>query len=345
MEHFAGKQIKWPYATHLVDRKLAARLLPPIQETRPGGLLLARVDTIGRHTALEGPGGRRVTLFPDDIFVAVLGNRYATAQFEGRAVCDGISGHILGMGGVCGQVVSSNTKMSEPTSVQWLGRLADHSGRPLELQMFRVDARSLANGSRQKVKVIVSVGASMNAGKTTTAAHLIRWYAQQDLKVGAAKITGTACRRDCNKFEDAGACQVLDFTHGGLPSTAGCRPEELIGLADRLHRLLLSEEPAVVVYEIADGLTQRETRILLENNWFRSMVDAVVFSAPDALACESGARLLRESGLPIVATSGPVSASPLGISEAESLTGLPCLSLEMILQGRFADLLRETEAA
>lgn len=343
MEQFSGKQIKWPYATHLVDKKLAVRLLPPVNERRPGALLLARVTEIGRHTALEGRSGRRVTLFPNDVVVAVLGNRYATAQFEGEAICDGESGHIFGMGGICGKVVSANSKMVEPTSIEWLGRLADDVGRPLNLEMFRLDAYVPPGVTRPKV--ILSVGASMNAGKTTTAAHLIRRYSEKNHKVSAAKITGTACRRDCNKFEDAGAHQVLDFTHGGLPSTAGCRPEQLIELAKRLHRLLQSNEPSVVVYEIADGLTQRETRILLEDSWFKSLIDAVVFSAPDALACESGARILAASGLPLVALSGPVSASPLGIREAEQMTGLPCLSLDMILEGRLEALLRATEAA
>ena len=93
MEIFDNARIKWPYVTHLVDRSLVTGVLPPVEETNPGGLVLARVLTIGKHKELEAHDGRRMALFTGDVFAGVLGNRYATDQFEGVARCSGGQGH------------------------------------------------------------------------------------------------------------------------------------------------------------------------------------------------------------------------------------------------------------
>ncbi len=331
MERFEHLRIKWTYVTHAVDRSVAVALLPPVPEERPGALLLARVAVIGKHTGLESADGRKAALFPGDVFVGALGERYATDQYEGRAVCSGTVGHVLGVGGVCGEVVSRNLRMPDPTTIEWIGRLADETGRPLGLGDFRRRPAPAPRASRPRT--IVSVGASMNSGKTTTAAQVVRSLAGRGLRVSAGKITGTACRRDPSLLEDAGADVVLDFSHFGHASTAGVSRDALLGLAADLHDALLETGPDFVVYEIADGIFQRETRMLLEAAAFRSTVDAVTFAGPDALSCESGVRHLRELELPVVAVAGPVANAPLGIAEVERATGLPCLSGEMILGG------------
>lgn len=343
MESFENARIKWPYVTHLLDRRRVVGLLPPVEESNPGGLVLARVLAIGKHKDLETVHGRKLTLFPGDVFVGALGNRYATDQFEARAYCSGTDGHIVGIGGVCGEVVSKNSKMPEPTRIEWLGRLAGSDGAPLNLRDFRI-APPRRHDSRRPT-TILSVGASMNSGKTTTAAYIVRALSTEGYRVGAAKLTGTACRKDPGVIEDAGATRVLDFTHYGFPSTAGCSLEELLSIARDARGTLLEDDPHFIVYEIADGIFQRETRMMLHDQRFRESVDAVTFAAPDSLSCECGARLLRSMGYRVAALSGLVSASPLGIAEVEAATGLPCLSVERILDGGFLAALELARAA
>jgi hypothetical protein len=81
--------------------------------------------------------------------------------------------------------------------------------------------------------------------------------------VGAAKLTGTTSARDVGSFRDAGGDPVLDFADMGWPSTAGCSPAELhqtvVGLADHLR----AANVEVGVLEIADGLLQAETDLLI----------------------------------------------------------------------------------
>ena len=108
MEFLENIRIKWSYVTHRVDRSLAAGLRPMTRKPDTGALVLGRVTTIGRHKEVEGIDGRKMTLFPGDVIAGVLGHRYATDQFEGRAIASGAVGHLLGIGGVCGEVVSKN---------------------------------------------------------------------------------------------------------------------------------------------------------------------------------------------------------------------------------------------
>ncbi len=331
MEYFGGLKIKWGYVTHRVDRAVVAACGPMAREETPGLLVLARVQQIGRHTTVEAPDGRRMMLFPGDVIAGALGNRYATDQYEGRAIATGPIGHVLGVGGVCGEVVSRNDRMPDPTTVEWIGALADATGQPLNLKEFGLRRRNTGAGPRPRS--ILVVGASMNAGKTTTAAHVIRSLTGQGHRVAAAKITGTACRKDPGILWDAGAVQVLDFTDLGHASTAGCSPDEVFAIATGLEATLRETRPEFLVYEIADGIFQRETRALLCDPRFRASIDVVLYAATDSVSCESGVRSLREWKYCVAAVAGPVANSRLGIDEVQTATGVPCLSGPMILSG------------
>jgi hypothetical protein len=343
MDLHQNARIKWPYVTHLVDPRAAAGLLPVVEETNPGSLMLGRVVTIGRHKDLETHAGRRMTLYPGDLFVGALGNRYATDQFEAVARCWGPLGHIVGIGGVCGEVVSMNTRMTEPTVVEWLGRLAGADGQPLHLSDFHLP-RGDARPSRRPVTVL-SLGASMNSGKTTTAAQLIHSLAAAGHRVAAAKLTGTACVKDPNLLYDSGASVVLDFTHAGWPSTAGCSLEQLLGIASHLRAVLDSHEPEFVVMEIADGIVQRETAMMLADPGFRDSIDAVTFAGPDALSCDAGVRRLRALGYQVLATAGFVANGRLGIQETEAACGVRCVDGASIVGGALVPALRELRDA
>lgn len=331
MEYFGNNRIKWTYSTHRLDRSTIKGLVPMSGDPDPGRLVLARVTMIGRHKEVEGIEGRKLTLFPDDVIAGALAYRYATDQFEGQPIASGATGHLLGIGGACGMVVSKNEKMIDPTCLEWIGTLADGQGKALNLRRFAFSPRRTPGAPRPRTVLVV--GASMNAGKTTTAAQVIRSLSGQGLRVAAAKITGTACRKDPGIMEDAGAALVLDFTHGGYPSTAQLPAADLLSLASDLRAALLEERPEFIVYEVADGIFQRETRLLLENKAFRETIDVVLYAAPESPSCDSGVRWLRQWGYTVGAVAGLVANSRLGMDEVREATGVPCLNGEMILSG------------
>ena len=343
MDTHGNIKIKWTYATHIVDRSVVAGLGPAAPGADPGALVLARVLQIGRHKEVEATNGRKLTLFPGDVIAGVLAHRYATDQYEGFPAATGVTGHLLSVGGICGEVRSKNERMVDPTVIEWLGRLVDSQRRPINVRRFAAPPRRGQADARPRT--ILVVGAAMNAGKTTTAAQIIRSLSGQGLRVSAAKITGTACRKDPGMMEDAGAVRVLDFTHMGYPSTAHLPEDDLLALAADLRAMLLAEEPEFIVCEIADGIFQRETRLLLENPGFHDTIDATLFAGPDSPSCESGVRWLRERGYAIAGTAGPVANSRLGIMEVQEATGVPCLNGEMILGGALDNVLRPASVA
>ena len=338
MDYFQKTRVKWPYVTHLVDRRCVQQVVPIADGRDVGGLVLARVTKLGRHGDLEAPRGRRLTLFPGDVFVGALGDRYATAQFEGAAVVTGGVGHVVSIGGVVGQVASMNSSSPPPTTIEFLGRLADDDGRPLNMRRFQ--ALPLETHESRTATTILSLGAGMDSGKTTTAAHMIRSLTQAGHVVAAAKLTGTACGKDANLLYDAGAVAVFDFTHAGWPSTANLSLGELMSIAGRVRTALAAHEPEFVILEIADGVVQRETAMMLADPDFRDSIDAVMFSGRGALSCEAGVHRLSALGYSVLATAGPVANSRLGAAEAEYCCEVPCFSSLDILAGKMVPLLR-----
>ena len=67
--------------------------------------------------------------------------------------------------------------------------------------------------------VIAILGTAMDAGKTETAAYLVRGLKSAGQRTGYIKVTGTGAGGDGWLLQDAGADCVLDFTDAGLPST------------------------------------------------------------------------------------------------------------------------------
>jgi hypothetical protein len=326
--------IKYSYASRLVPEEVIAGYAWPKRPPRIGDLVAARVATVGRNTTLESRSGVTMYLFPDDVIVGVFGNRYATDQFEGYVPERPVEElDLMSVGGVVGEVASSHAKMAAPTGLHALGVLHDASGRPLNTTDWAL--RPLEGGRRGSATILV-VGSSMNAGKTTTAGTLTRALRRAGGRVAAAKITGTAAGKDGRYLASSGASAVLDFTDAGYPSTYLADLDELLSI----HRVLLSHlraaDPTHIVLEAADGVVQRETRLLLESPEFQADIDHVFFAAGDPMAADSGVRLMRELGLPLRAVTGAVTQSELAMREAEEATGVPCLDSERILSGELA---------
>jgi len=320
-------QIKPTFVTHAVPLESMAGLTTAATVPRVGDILLAEVLSLGKHTKIENRLGVNTHIFPGDLIIGVYGNRYATDQFEGYVPagpaeeCD-----LLSIAGVCGEVASKHSNMPEPTRLRVLGDVCDRAGRSLSLPSFGMPAPH-DNGRGETILV---VGASMNSGKTTTVATLARGLRRAGYRVAAAKITGTAAGKDGRLFLNSGAQPVMDFTDAGYPSTYLLGLDELMAIQRSLVARLRSEGSDYILLEVADGIFQRETRMLLDNPEFRAAVDHVFFAANDSLSAESGTRHLRAWGLPLRAIAGKVTSSPLATREAQEATGLPCLTLKRL---------------
>src|SRR5262249_3713134 len=174
---------------------------------------------------------------------------------------------------------------------------------------------------------------SMDAGKTHMAASLIFGLARSGIPVAGIKLTGTASGSDRWCFVDAGACVALDFIDGGRPSTYLAELDDLLDLFDLLVGHAGASGAEWVVMEIADGLLERETAMLLQSPRFTSKVDAWTFATGDPLGALGGITLLRSWGLSPLVASGLVSMSPLGSREVTSATGIRCLTAAELQAG------------
>ena len=321
------------FTTRNVDFGCAARL-DRKAVPQAGDLVLARVLSIGHHTRLESPQGRRQQLYPGDEIVVAYGNRYAPDQFEAvvppdLAECDLVAG-----GGIAAAMLARHARVRNPTRIQPVGLLADWQGQVLNLRDF-APLRDRNPASHGACRVIVVVGTSMNAGKTTTAAHLIHGLTRAGLKVGAAKVTGTGSGGDIWSMRDAGARMALDFTDVGYATTAGVPVERLAGDALRLVAAAACDNDVTVI-EVADGLLQAETAGLLQCPEFVAVIDQVVLAAGDAMGAAFGHAWLQDHGLPVSLIAGCVSSSPLGTRETEAVTGLKVASLAELADSELA---------
>jgi hypothetical protein len=310
---------KWAFTTRHVRRKDVERLLPAAAASEAGQLLLAEVTQLGQHDGVQLESGRRAQLYLGDRIVVCLGNRYAPDQFEGIAKLEnGQDCELLAAGGVAGVVRHRHGRMRAATALRVLGVLGDADGVPVNIARWALPMPEPRLDEPPAIPVVLVVGSSMNAGKTTACASLIHGLTRNGWRVGAAKITGTGSFGDVQSYADAGAAEVLDFTDAGLASTYRVEAPLLERTARRLIGELQARGCDVAVVEIADGLFQQETAALMASPTLRDTLGHVVFAAADAMGAVAGVQRLRAQGWTVAAFTGLVTASPLAASEAQA---------------------------
>ena len=256
---------------------------------------------------MENPNGRNRRLYPGDVCVFALANRYATAEYEGlvpKKMPEVL--HILNYGGCCGIVTEKNITIPEPTTFEVLGYLSV-DGEILNTKNFSIDY-----GDGGKPMSILVIGTDMNAGKTTTASSIIRALTYMGYNVDGIKITGVGRMRDTLAMKDAGAKNIYDFVDAGYPSTYLISEEELVNIFEILYSNCTSE---FLVMEFADSILQRETNMLLHSNIMKK-VDMVILSASCTFSAIGALKYLKEQlNIEVNAISGPFSNSSLSIRE------------------------------
>ena len=203
-----------------------------------GDFVLARVKKIGHHSGLELVHGRRSALFVGDEIIVCYGHRYAPDQFEAQVPGDLGPCDLVASGGIASRMNYRHANMKVPTAIEPVGLLVDRQHRRINLKDTALP--KLASLMSRPYTIAV-VGTSMNAGKTTTAAALIRGLVNAGYNVGAAKITGTGSGRDTWLMTDAGSKLTLDFTHAGFPSTYLVKPNEIEHIMETLVASALAE--------------------------------------------------------------------------------------------------------
>ena len=203
----------------------------PRERWQRGDYVVGEVTATPGLRQVELPCGRMAEVMAGDLVIGAWGRRMATLEAVGDWQAIGADGgfHLLTSGGLMGRLVSRSPYVRAPVSLVYRGHV-HVDGRSLRMD----DCLGPAPPAGFTIPVVLIVGTSMSAGKTTAGRIVIRQLKQAGLIVIGAKLTGAARYRDALSFQDAGADRIFDFVAMGLPSTV-C-PADLF--KDRLQALL-----------------------------------------------------------------------------------------------------------
>lgn len=306
-----------------------------------GDVALFEILEIGKHRTMQSDSKRNVALFPGDQILAAFGDRYATEQFEGYVPEQVMAEyHILGAGGVIGIVKSKNAafKDIEPTKVRLIGFAVGVDNKIVNTKFYGIE-KPVFSKETTMPKVVLSLGATMDSGKTTTAAFVSRGLYLAGYKVGFIKLTGTAYTKDKDFVFDAGAMRAMDFSDAGFPSTFTIAIPEILSIYEYLRKSIVAEGPLdYIVVEIADGILQQETLALISHPDFMSTITKVVFSCGDSLSALHGMKVLQGLGIEPQFLCGKFTMSELLIQEVKQYINIPVFTLEE-LEGKKANFL------
>jgi len=289
-----------------------------------GDMVYGIVDRIGQHSSLENAAGRIHMIHGGTKAIFVFGNRYAPDFYEGlvpEKMTDKVD--ILARSGIVGTVQTKNLLIKDPTKARILGYVCDKSGNAMNTKKFPLINPQATVKKYPRAKMILVCGTSMNSGKSMAAAACCWVLTLMGYNVRSAKVTGTAGLKDILLMNDSGARHYADFSYLGYPSTYLLSKEELIGIFDKLDLKYANNPKNFWVVELADGIIQRETRVLLESEQVRSRIYKLIFCANDAFGAIGGLNILKNLGLKPNAISGVCSSSPLHVRELVEFTDIP----------------------
>ena len=339
-----GEQTKWSFITRNVAIEDVDSVEMRLDHTpQPGDLMVARIVKVSNHTRIQLRSGRRSTLFAGDQIVVAYGNRYAPDQFEAVIPNNLDACDLVAAGGIASQSISQHSALKSPTRIRPEGFCIDQNGEVMNLENYKL----LTNNKRAfNIPVIAVIGTSMNSGKTTTAASVVRGLHKAGKRVAAIKSTGTGAGNDLWEYADSGATKVYDFTDAGYASTYKLSDHQISDCFLSLINTAADEnEIDAIVVEVADGLLHDETLNLVSSNAFKSCVSSVLFAAGEAMGAVAGARLLKDIGVNVNAITGLLSASQLAMIEAERATGINVVNRETLSNGNYVlDLLSESSS-
>lgn len=322
---------------HSINSILITSYVPKI-----GDVALFEVLEIGKHKTVQLSDKINATILPGDLILASFANRYATAQFEGyipekpTEILD-----ILGAGGAIGIVKSKNAAFHdiEPTKLKLVGFAMNENNEVVNTIYNHTDRKKFRGEVPNNAKVILSVGSTMDSGKTTTAAFLARGLKLNNKKVAFIKLTGTCYSKDKDLVYDCGADVSIDFVDVGYPSTYMISKPDLLDIYQTLLDQLIEFQPEYIVMEIADGLVQQETEELIKDLQFMQTIGHIVLSCGDSLAVFWGIDFLEKLGRKPSIIAGRFTMSPLLIEEVEKRVVIPVKTLEGLMEKPIIELL------
>lgn len=268
---------------------------------------------------LELANGRMIEVMEGTRVIGALGKRAATLEATGdwEAVGDDGALEALTGAGLFGKALSVAPLLPRLMSMRYDGHVCREGGK-LAMRNF-VEPVS---GRKLDIPVILLIGTSMSAGKTTTGRVIVHELKRAGYNVAGAKLTGAGRYRDVLAFRDAGADMILDFVDAGLPSTVVPQAEFAEAMEVMLGRLAESGADIIVAEAGASPLEPYNGDTVVR--MLGKRICCTVLCASDPYAVVG----VREAfGLEPDLVTGPTANTQAGIDLVRQLTGLPALNI------------------
>ena len=197
------------------------------------------------------------------------------------------------------------------------------------VHVFRVEKKMTMDSfvdSVEKVPfntpVILFVGTSMSAGKTTSGRIVTNIFKQAGYHVVGAKLTGAGRLKDILAFKDAGADTVLDFVDVGLPSSI-CPTEIYQQKLEQMLSRIANENADLAIIEIGASPLEPYNGDSAVNA-LREHVKCTILSASDPYAVYG---LMKAFDIVPDIVTGSASNTLAGIRMVEKLCGVRALNM------------------
>ncbi len=282
------------------------------------------LDDKSVYNELELPTGRMSKLKRGDIIAVALGERMALKGFVGRLPAKLDTGdtiHLLNLGGVAGECTSANRhEVGEPLRIRVLGAVA-RKGKTLNISqatLFKPEEKL-----KSDTPLIITTGTSMDSGKTTVAAEIIKTLSRTGMKLCGAKLTGVGLQRDLYKMQDYGMHSAISFVDAGITSTANIDDALLKGITRGAINYLGKQKPDAIMIEFGDGLMGKYgVKSIISDPEIQKNVRLHVGCARDPVGALKLAEDCERLGIPLDIMSGPVTDNQIGQELVGESTGL-----------------------
>ncbi|MEN8125678.1 MAG: hypothetical protein ABFR32_11170 [Bacteroidota bacterium] len=246
---------------------------------KTGDYVVCKVLSNSDSLKIELINGRMRSFMKEDLVVGALGERYATLEATGSWKDVGEDGkmHMLTGAGLFGKCTSKSTFLPNLIEIEYLGHtmlndkvcVMDDYVKVIKMKKFNIP-------------VVLLVGTSMSAGKTTSARIIVNQLKRAGLKVVAGKLTGASRYRDILSLKDVGADYIFDFVDIGLPSSIYPREKYRKKLLQLLSRINSVNADVAVIELGASPLEPYNGDIAFEE--LKNNVRCIVLCASDPYA-------------------------------------------------------------
>tara|TARA_R110002012_G_scaffold19465_6_gene70278 strand:+ start:27799 stop:28827 length:1029 start_codon:yes stop_codon:yes gene_type:complete len=303
----------------LAEKGFEVKIFPQDQWQTGDYVICEILNEGGESLKIELPNGRMRGVIAGEFIVGALGERYATLEATGswRNVTDDLKMTVLTGAGLMGKLTSRSMFMPKMIQTIYKGH-AVRDGKKVTMDDFVETIPKIPFNT----PIILFVGTSMSAGKTTSARIVTNIFKQAGYKVMGAKLTGAGRFKDILAFKDVGADEILDFVDVGLPSSI-CPTEVYKEKLEQMLSRMARENADVAIVEIgASPLEPYNGDVAI--NALREHIKCTILSASDPYAVHG---LMKAFELVPDIVTGVASNTLAGVKMVKDLCGVKALNL------------------